>query len=181
MVLPSCNPRASFNNFMITGGPRPKDISVKPVLERICFKHFGHNIKRILVTEELSDKGYEHFHIGVVLCKILKWKSLFNDITCEIKRWMRDHDTGDQLANVRFHFASPKKAGKIYQDYFNDPKKDKTTDPNCTDKTDPQFHAFRPDVTTNVADTFFMDWVRDTKKPDAPVFHRLACQCELCV
>ena len=181
MPLRDCNTAASYQNFMITGGPRPRDISVKPILEKLCVKHFGYNIERILVTEETSDTGYEHFHVGVVLGKNLKWKSLWNEIMLELKKWKRNHETGGQEPNCGFNFAPPKMAGQIFSDYFNDPVKDKSVDPNATDKTDLQPHAFRPGVTTNRADTFFMDWVRDQKKPSAPVFHRIGCQCQLCV
>ena len=179
MPLPSCKVAAQYENYLITGGPRPKGIDTRPILKSLVVKHFGKNIKEIQIAEEDGEKE-EHFHIAVTLSTKLKWKSLWNEIISLIHTWKKDHETGPQKPNCSFHYAPAKKASTIYDEYLKIPKKDKQVDSNILSMVRPVDYLRIGIRGSDPANVNLLCHIRDRKGENKPMFHRVSCKCELC-
>lgn len=180
MPLKKCTPAAQYENYLITGGPRPRGVNTRPALQSLVMKHFGKHIKEIHVAEEDGEQE-EHFHIAVILDAKLKWKSLFNEIIQLITSWKKTQSTGSQQPNCSFHYAPAKKATTILEEYLKIPKKDKEVDANIVSSTKP-IDRLRQGITgANPADSNLLCLIRDTKGSNKPVFHKFNCTCTLCV
>ncbi len=174
-MLPPCNPSFKYKHYFITAGPRPKEGDYRKVLEQVIARHWGNAIESMLIVQEVSDQGYHHFHVAV----ILKEEKRFVQLSNSIKKFVTSLGATDS-ASCRFNYVRKGEDPQLIRKYITNPTKVKSVDEESLE--------FEPTLPfdcplENEGDRNFIEFLRvnhvckQCKRPK-PVFSR---KCIVCV
>lgn len=180
MPVVRVKPGNKYHNMFITGGPRPRDRSIKEDLMKIAVDCYSNKIRDIKIAEEISKDGYYHFHIMLDLNSPQRYTNVIKKLKSFLDS-IDKHSDETRNVNVGVYYCTDRTNAKsILTKYLSNPTKDKDVDDGILEY-DPKSHT----STTKPEGMSQGDWVflehYATKYPKKPVFHRMSCKCELCV
>ena len=181
MPVIRCKPKNQYYNMLITGGPRPRDQSIRQDLMQAVVDHYGDKITECKVAEEISKEGYYHFHIMLDLKSPQRFTTLSKLLINLLKKYPKDLNEARDFNCGVYYCTDKLRAKTILTEYLQNPVKDKLTDDNILEYDAKNF------VNNNIchptdalqADRAYMDFMYKNFR-HKPVFHRFSCKCILC-
>lgn len=179
MPLPACNPAYKYQQYFLTAGPRPVEGDYRKGLEDVIVKHYGDNISKMRIVQEVGNDGYLHFHAAIMLNRPARWPKLCQDI----RKYVTNLGATES-ASCRFFYVRPGEDSKIIFDYITDPVKVKTTDLDSLeykprDATDIVVYPFESPADINYAQFLQYNHVCKKCKTPKPVFGRMCNVCDV--